>query len=65
MKAGLIPAKYNLCSLRCLLFKLLSPTERKFKLRFPPPEFFTEGNEGNEGGSGPAKYNLCSLRYLL
>src|SRR6266446_3129437 len=38
------------------------PTERKFKLRFPPPEFFTEGNEG---GSGPAKYNLCFLRYLL
>jgi GxxExxY protein len=24
MKAGLVPAKYNLCSLRCLLFKLLS-----------------------------------------
>jgi len=41
------------------------PTERKFKLRFPPPEFFTEGNEGNEGGSGPAKYNLCFLGYLL
>jgi hypothetical protein len=29
------------------------------------PEFFTEGNEGNEGRSGPAKYNLCFLRYLL
>jgi len=41
------------------------PTERKFKLRFPPTEFFTEGNEGNEGGSGPAKYNLCFLSYLL
>jgi hypothetical protein len=25
VKAGLVPAKYNLCSLRCLLFKLLSP----------------------------------------
>jgi GxxExxY protein len=24
MKAGLVPAKYNLCSLRCLLFELLS-----------------------------------------
>ena len=41
------------------------PTRRKFKLRFPPPEFFTEGNEGNEGWSGPAKYSLCFLRYLL
>ena len=28
------------------------PTERKFKLRFPPPEFFTEGNEGNESFRG-------------
>jgi hypothetical protein len=25
MNAGLVPADYNLCSLRCLLFKLLSP----------------------------------------
>jgi hypothetical protein len=25
MKASLVPAKYNLWSLRCLLFKLLSP----------------------------------------
>jgi hypothetical protein len=25
MKAGLVPAKYNLCSLHYLLFKLLSP----------------------------------------
>jgi hypothetical protein len=25
MKEGLVPAKYNLCSLRCLLFKLLFP----------------------------------------
>jgi hypothetical protein len=105
--------EYGLCSLRYLLFKLLSPqlrnslqketkiakifknqrlrpllqrgaaetqssyrrkrsqgracipTERKFKLRFPPPEFFTEGNEGKKGRSGPAKYNLCFLRYLL
>src|SRR4029077_8674858 len=31
MKAGLVPAKYNLCSLRCLLFKLLSPMHPLYK----------------------------------
>lgn len=30
-------------------------TERKFKLRLRAPEFFTEGNEGNEGGPDPSK----------
>jgi GxxExxY protein len=29
--------------------------QAKFKLRFPPPEFFTEGSEGNQGRSGPSK----------
>jgi GxxExxY protein len=28
---------------------------RQIQTSFPPPEFFTEGNEGNEGRSGPSK----------
>jgi len=31
MKADLVLAKYNLCSLRCLLFKLLSPMHPRYE----------------------------------
>ena len=68
MKTGLDPAKYNLCSLRCLLFKLLSPMhplyEKADKLSSEVIGAAIEVHRHKGQGLIESIYERCMLREL-
>jgi GxxExxY protein len=68
MKAGLVPAKYNLCSLRCLLFKLLSPMhplyQKADKLTSEVIGAAIEVHRHRGRGLIESTYERCMLREL-